>query len=311
MFFTKAASQSLSETPKAAPIYLAGCSPLAIFLAFRLQKQGHRVILLDSPRNLQTFDAADVVIKEERTLRSHHLRFETAYSLDETPQLLIIATETNNLRSTLTLLPPRRLKNIPIISLTLPGRHNLLAKYLGTPYVQGYFSGWLMYDKHQLSIMGFQTSLQLGLEESDRRTVFIRNLFNGTEIEIETVPDSKQNFWHYFIPYAAASLLSAAYEKNIFNFTKKETERRLIDECLKELIEIAAINGTTVEYADVLRRIYATPSAYLYPLQLEISHRNPACLSTLSSLLLGYCGTNGKFPQIRALLKSLSDKILA
>lgn len=311
MFFTKASSPSLSETPKTAPIYLAGCSPLAIFLAFRLQKQGRRVILLESPRNLKTFDAADVVIKEERTLRNHHLRFETAYSIDETPQLLIIAAETKKLRSTLTLLPPGRLKNIPIISLTLPGRHNLLASYLGTPFVQGYFNGWLMYDKHQLSIMGFQTSLQLSLEETDHRTLFIRSLFDGTEIEIETVPDARLNFWRYFIPYAAASLLSAAYERNIFNFTKKETERRLIDECLKELIEIAAINGTTVEYADVLRRIYATPSAYLYPLQLEINRRDPTCLSTLSSLLLGYGGANGKFPQIRALLKSLSDKILA
>lgn len=294
------------------PIYVLGLSPLGLYLACRLRLGGNRVILLGSPDKAEYYAQNDISLKEDRSLHTRRLHFETAYRMQETPRLLIIASGLLSLRADLSLLSPAKLKETPIMNFSLLEDTSALADFLKTPIIQSYFHGFFSMDKNLLTTYGSPGFIAAALNEEDARTSGLRSLFSPASLNLKALSDSRRNFWNYIIPFMVSSLVSAAASKNIFAVTKEEHGRALIDSCIGELSAAAAAEQIILDHNDLLRSIYNTPPNFSGPLQAALKQGDSSCLNDLAAVFHNLAGrSRGSFPSLRRLLKNIYDKTLA
>ena len=167
-----------------------------------------------------------------------------------------------------------------------------------------------MQEKSLLTILGRQCSVELVLSVDNPFYTRVTGAFQETGNEVKTSDNAAQAFWNNFIPQTVASLLSASAQKNIYNLTKDEQERNLIDKCLHELINLAAGEKIEVDYATLLNRIYNTPANYISPLQESLSRKQLGELGSLTSLLLQKAGNDDcKIPCLRGILKNIYTRL--
>lgn len=130
-----------------------------------------------------------------------------------------------------------------------------------------------MQEKSLLTILGRQCSVELVLSADNPFYTRVTGAFQETGSEVKTSDNAAQAFWNNFIPQTVASLLSASAQKNIYNLTKDEQERNLIDKCLHELINLAAGEKSRLTMPLSIKRIYNTPANYISPLQESLSRK--------------------------------------
>ena len=200
--------------------------------------------------------------------------------------------------------------NTPVVIFSVVEDYEFVKAFLKTPLIQGYFNGYLMQEKSLLTILGRQCSVELVLSADNPFYTRVTGAFQETGSEVKTSDNAAQAFWNNFIPQTVASLLSASAQKNIYNLTKDEQERNLIDKCLHELINLAAGEKIEVDYATLLKRIYNTPANYISPLQESLSRKQLGELGSLSSLLLQKAGNDDcKIPCLRGILKNIYTRL--
>lgn len=314
MFFSKETTPSekngTSQNNGRPPVYLTGLNPLSLYLAAKFTAAGQRCIILNDSPACRELCASGLTVKEDRLLQRQKYPLESSFWIRETPEMIVITSTAATLRSDLLLLSPSKIQNTPVVIFSVVEDYEFVKAFLKTPLIQGYFNGYLMQEKSQLTILGRQCSVELVLSADNPFYTRVTGAFQETGSEVKTSDNAAQAFWNNFIPQTVASLLSASTQKNIYNLTKDEQERNLIDKCLHELINLAAGEKIEVDYTFLLKRIYNTPTNYISPLQESLSRKQLGELGSLSSLLLQKAGNDDcKIPDLRGILKNIYTRL--
>ena len=302
MFFAKdTPSQTSSLSPS---VCIAGLSDLGLFLAYTLQKKGCDVTILDSPSRLSEFENADIIVKEPRLLQNQRCSFKYAFEMEREPDILIIASLLRN--TAVPLLTPSKLKNTLVLNFSFFFDSQNLKDILKTPVIDACFTAYLHRDKNHLSVLGADSLLYAGVDETDGRAFKIKSLFEDTKIKVSVSENQRLNFWRFFAPFIISNLLSAARGKNFYALYKNDEERKIIDLCAEETVALAAEENVRLEHAEILVSLYNIPSGYVSPLQNASSPKTADILSSL----LGSPGKNrrAQAPTLYALLREIYNK---
>ena len=292
MFFSKEITPSekngTSQNNGRPPVYLTGLNPLSLYLAAKFTAAGQRCIILNDSPACRELCASGLTVKEDRLLQRQKYSLESSFWIREAPEMIVITSAAATLRSDLLHLSPSKIQNTPVVIFSVVEDYEFVKAFLKTPLIQGYFNGYLMQEKSLLTILGRQCSVELVLSVDNPFYTRVTGAFQQT----------------------VASLLSASAQKNIYNLTKDEQERNLIDKCLHELINLAAGEKIEVDYATLLKRIYNTPANYISPLQESLSRKQLGELGSLTSLLLQKAGNDDcKIPCLRGILKNIYTRL--
>lgn len=305
MLFVKSDSKT---NPNPLTIAVLGTSALSFYLASELQKAGHRLNLICTPREADEYNATDFIFKDGRRLQNHRQTFRCSFELEDTPQLLLIASEQSRLRSDLLLLSPARLTDCRVVSFTPAQPSGLLSDVLGCPVVNAYFNGWLAKDKNHITLLSSRSNIVFSLEEHSSQTVFLQDAFIGTTIETGAAADNAANFWRWFTPRIMAALLDFSSGKNIYSFGKTAEGRKILDSSIKEIITLAAADNVRLDSAEILPQLYNIPDNYApYP---SVKAAEKALeLERLNALLFsGVAADDRRFPVLRGLLRQIRNK---
>ena len=181
-----------------------------------------------------------------------------------------------------------------------------LKDILKTPVIDACFTAYLHRDKNHLSVLGADSLLYAGVDETDGRAFKIKSLFEDTKIKVSVSENQRLNFWRFFAPFIISNLLSAARGKNFYALYKNDEERKIIDLCAEETVALAAEENVRLEHAEILVSLYNIPSGYVSPLQNAPSPKTADILSSL----LGSPGKNrrAQAPTLYALLREIYNK---
>ncbi len=314
MFFNISSldSETIDITDSPETICILGINAASLCLAYRLQECGHHLTIIDSPERLSFFlPEKELQVKEERLLQRKRTTINTSFQIEETPSLLIIASETPYLMSNLTLLSSPKISKVPTLNLSLFCDNALISNFTHGPVLSGYLTSFSHWEKGQLNIL---SPSQIDSSCGNQHPVFtqIQKCAKNSNISLCAVPEAGINYWNNLIPYSLASLLAEESGKNIYTFTKDGKGRQQIDNLLDELLKLAVADKAPVERVEILKRIYHIPSTFKFPLQNFSKDKKIIEIKTISTHLLKCAEASDiKIPTLRLILKGLYNKILA
>jgi len=311
MFFKSAETKkTLTEATPDKTIYLLSVTPQSLYLSYHFANNGFFPIILETPDKAKELEKEEFILKEDRLLQRSKFKIHANYQMQKEGCLLIIPQTRASLKNKLLLLSPTKLKNASVVCLDFEQNLNFLSDLLQKQVIRGTMSGFIEYGKKQLTLSGRQPAITLSCEEDHAAVQTLKNALNDGSINIDILPDAAQNFWSAFIPYAAASLLSATSGKTISAMTKNPEGRQYISDIINELVLLAQRNNVDVSSSEMLRKIYNIPYSYTYPLQQNPSNKDE--LNRFFSVLMQKNETTGRqTPLLRSLLKQIYNKTLA
>ena len=275
-----------------------------------MQKVSHKITILCPPKEADEFAATDFIIKNEQHLQSHRHNFNYTFELDFTPDLLLIASGMVDLRRDLLLLSPHYLAATPIISFTPTEPNSLISDILGKVIINAYFNGWLSREKNHIINFSRHPNITFSLEDISPQATFLQDVFNDTNLKININNSDAANFWHWFAPRITATLLDLPSGKNIYALGKTKEGREIIDKCITEIINLAAIDNLKLESADILSQIYAIPENYTPLLQKLPRTASALLFERLTALLFKEAlSEDNRFSLLQRLTKKIRNKL--
>lgn len=311
MFFKfQDTKKTLSTITPDKVVYLLSYSPQSLYLFYHFQNNGYFPIILETPDKIVEMEKDDYVLKEDRLLQRTKFKLQTAYQMQHEGELLIIPQTTSSLKNKIPLLSPAKLKKAQIIFLDFDEDISPFVDFMQKQIIRGTMNCFIELTKKQITLSGRQPTITLSCEEDHPAVRILRTSLSNEGINIDTLPNAEKNFWSAFIPYTAASLLSAATEKSIATMTKDPDNRQIISDIINELVALALKNNIDISASEMLRKIYNIPYSYTYPLQQD--PKNQYELNRLFSILTKRNKTDEKkIPLLRNLFKQIYNKTLA
>ena len=307
MLFAKTENKIASNPQN---ICILGTSALSFYLAAELQRIGHNITILCQPKEADEFGATDIIIKNEQLLQNHRHSFNYSFSLNYSPDLLLITSDIISLRSNLLLLSRHFLAETPIVSFTPTEPASLISDILDKVTINAYFNGWVNREKNHIVNFGRHPNIVFSLEELSPQTIFLQDIFDKTSLEISATPSDATNFWKWFAPRITATLLDLPSGKSIYALGKTKEGRTIIDNCIAEIIELSSVNNVKMESTDILSQIYAIPENYTPLLQKLPRTSSALLLERLSGLLFhGVSPEDTRFSLLQRLIKKIRNKL--
>lgn len=308
---TLSAEVSEQMPEKHAPVYIIGDNALTCYLAAKISPVRKTIIISGTSENT-SLSTNGITFKEERTLQKKHCTFQTSFMIREKPEAVIIAASPHKIKAATAAAASKNIGDAPILCFTPLKNFNLFTGLFNENIFRAFFDGYLSLENQLLSQLGRQPSVTLCMDEKNSCFPVIKELFSASDIAIHPETNETSAFWNYLTPYAAGSLLSAYFNKNLALITKDKSLRDNIKPLVKELCAIARSEIETINEDDILKKLYNTPNSYVYPLQAEFSLGKIGELDSLSSCFLDI-SQKKKLPdtEIRKILNKLYNIILA
>lgn len=268
------------------PVYVVGDNALAYFLATKFEKAGENVIVISNKSNNTSLNTNGLTFKEEISLQKSHLKFKTSFWIKDKPKLIILTSSNDKVKAAITSISSKKINNAPVLCFTPLKDINFLHPFLGENISRCFFDGYLSYSNQTLIQLGRTPSITICQNEHAAFLSEIKNIFATTEINLKFSSDSNSEFWNYFILYAAGSLLSTYFNKDIAVITKDKNLRDHIKPLVIELCSIAEKDKALVNADEILKKLYNTPNNYRHPLQEDFSLDKIGNLDSISSYFL-------------------------
>lgn len=294
------------------PIYIIGANALAYYLGAKLTDAGHNIIILSGKENTG-ISTNGITLKEDSTLQKNKYKFNTSFWIKEEPKLVIITSPAGKINSDLTAVSLKKIGTAPVICFTPLKDINYLEALVGNNLFAAYFDGYLHLDDQTLYLYGRTPLIKICQNRTWEKENPFPNLFSYTTLNISYETDENLCFWEYFSTFAICSLMSAVYNKTIFEITKDKTLREELTPLINEVEELAKSDEITLDKEQLLKKIYNTPMNYIYPLQEEINSGKHGEINLISSILVN-ASRKGKCKfqntELNNLLKRIYNLIL-
>lgn len=265
------------------PVYILGGNALACYLGATLTNAGERVILLTDDVKKNKLNSQGITLKEG--LRKKHYTFETAVWTKEEPKLLIITSDISTLHSDLSALTPSKICNAPVICFTLLKDTAYLRDILGCNFTKAVFDGWLLQNNQHIALADTTPAVTVYTPLNEKSAAVLEECFIQTPLKLTFSENECQTFWSHFTVYAAASLVTAAYNQNLAQAVKNSNAAYSLNMIAEELCRLAEADKITLSPEDMLKRLYDIPADYIFPLQTEAPNGNAGELDTVSSVI--------------------------
>lgn len=304
--------QGFAELDGKEAIYILGENALAIYLAIRFTASGEKVILIPSKENASTLSNNGITLIENHSLQKSHHKFATTFWLKETPKMLIITSEANKINAAITAISRKKIENIPVVLFTPIRDIEYIKNILNNDVYRAFFEGYLMKKPTQINLYGRAPSMTLCKKDNEKRNQIIKDYFEQIGIPVKTETDEIKAFWDFFGVYTSCSLISAAYNKNIFDVIKDRDKRDKMIPLILELCKISKADGGSDDQEEILKKIYNTPLSYPYPLQAALCQGKAGDIDIISSNILNTARKyNISTPETGILLKKIYNIIMA
>lgn len=302
----------ISEEEKARPIYILGENALACFLAIKLMEAGESVFVIASKNNLSSLKNTGVTLIENHSLRRSNHKLNTSFWLKETPKMLIITSETVKLNAALTSLSRKKLEDVPILMFTPLIDVKYIEKLLDRELYPAYFEGYLMQKDNQISLYGRGSKIVFVKSQNTKHNYLIESVFSSAKLNIVLEEEKKKAFWNYFSIYSACSLISAYYNRTVFDIIKDKEMREKAILVVLEICNIAKKDSFKIDSDEIVKIIYSTPLGYQYPLQSNIATGKSGDIDMISSNLTTIARKKkAKIEEVSVLLKRIYNIIMA
>ena len=248
------------------PIYILGNTPLGRYLAAKFITKGENAVII-APRN-SCDSEIEISLREEHSLKKQKTNVPCRHYSSEKAKMLIITSQSRNLKSELMLLSSSHFSNAPVVVFSMLPDFRIIESLLRHSTIRAYFDGWLLSKDNQIFILGGEPQITLSkpfntLEYSLKALSY----FHSSEILCQTCEDKNQVFWQAFSVYAVSALASAFYRQSIFNILKNKEKQNNIEDAVNEICSLAAAENVSLDNAEILKKIYNTPINYVYDTQ--------------------------------------------
>ncbi|MDR1693871.1 MAG: hypothetical protein LBR70_01570 [Lactobacillaceae bacterium] len=293
-------------------IYILGDNALAVYLAIRFINSGEKVILIPNKETASTFSNNGVTLVENHNLQKSHHKFDTTFWLKETPKMLIITSEASKINAAITSISRKKVEDVPVVLLTPVRDIQYIKNILGNDIYRAFFDGYLLQRPTQINLYGRAPSITICAKGNEKRNNTVKDYFEKAGFGIKTEKDEIKAFWEYFTVYTACSLISAAYNKNIFDVIKDKDKRDKMIPLISEICLIAKNDGAKIDQEEILKKIYNTPLSYPYPLQVAVAQGKAGDIDMIGSNLISAARKYKiTMPETSILLKKIYNIIMA
>lgn len=263
MFFRKKKSDEeiIENLPNNAPVYIIGTTPLALYLALKIQNSGEKTILVTLAEARRKLRGKELVLKEEHNLQKSKASLSLTSIIEKQPKLIIVAADFHNLKSHLTLLPTKAFPDTPIICFS--GIYDLdsIRPLFGRDFCKAYFQGALDYRDETISLIGSSPQITFSYNSSGTLPDILHPLFEKTEISADFQENDNQNFWEYFAPYALTYLASTPLV-SIADYLKNKDLKKDLMLAATELETLAKADNAHISKELIIRELSEIPANY-------------------------------------------------
>ncbi|MFV0625767.1 MAG: 2-dehydropantoate 2-reductase N-terminal domain-containing protein [Alphaproteobacteria bacterium] len=308
----KVEDEKISEEEKNRKIYILGDNALACFFAMRFSNSGEKVVLITNKGTASRLSNNGVTIIENHSLQKNHYKFDTTFWLKEAPKMLIITSDAIKLNASLTAISRKKIVNSPVLLFT-PIKDTLyIRNILENDIYRSFFDGYLLSQSDQVLLYGRNPSISFTPKSKKKNDKIISSCFEKAGLSVKSESTEEKAFWDFFSVHAICSLVSAAYNKNIFDVIKDKEKREKLIPLINEITQITKHDGVELNSEEVLKKIYNTPLSYPYPLQVEISKGKAGDFNLISSNLSEIANRSKcKIDELNSLLKKIYNIIMA
>ncbi len=268
------------------PIYVVGNNALTCYLAAKLTDAGHNIIIISDKENNISLSTNGISLKEDSSLKLNKYRFNTSFWIKDEPKLIILSADAGQINPLLAALSKEKVGTTPVLCFTPLKDINYIEAMLGGNIFRAFFDGYLQQNEHQIFLYGRTPQIKICKNINWEKENPFADILNNLGINICFETNIALNYWSFLAPYAVGSLLSSLHNKNIFDITKDKELRDQIPILLDEIAEIAAAEGLKLNTEELLKKLYAAPMSYRYPLQDEINSGGYGEANFLSSVLM-------------------------
>ena len=309
MFFNRT-SLSTKQPKTSLNICILGTSAVAFFVAEQLQNAGHQIKILCPPSEADEYNSTDFIFKNNRHLKTKRSQFNYCFEQPTSPEVLLIASKPQKLRSDLLLLSPTNLQDTIIINLSPSTPENFVSEMLNLTSINAYFFGWLHQNQNHISLLSASPFINFTLSPHSEQFQNIHNIFDETEIETKSNISAAHNFWQWLAPHAIIFLVSEASDKSFYYCTQKAEHRQIIENCLPEIIALASLDNANLEKSDILRTLYSAPENYLSPFHSSVRTTQALLLERIINMLFNRTSFDNKhFPTLKKLITQIINKL--
>lgn len=268
------------------PIYVIGNNALTCYLAAKLTDAGHNIIIMSDKENNNSLSTNGISLKEDSSLKLSKYKFNTSFWVKEEPKLVLLTADAGHINPFLAAISKEKINMAPVLCFTPLKDINYLEAMVGGNVFRAFFDGYLQQNDQQVFLYGRTPQIKICKNINWEKENPFTDIFNNIGINISFETDISLCYWEFFAPYAVGSLLSALHNKNIFDITKDKQLREQIPLLLTEISEISASEGIKLNCEELVKKLYAAPINYRYPLQEEIDTGGYGEATLISSVLM-------------------------
>ena len=277
------ATNPISDTR---PIYVIGDNALTCYLAAKLTDAGHKIIVIAGKENNLSLSTNGISLKEDSSLKLSRYKFNTSFWIKDEPKLVIIAADAGHINASLAAVTKNKIGTAPILCFTPLKDINYIEAMVGGNLFRAFFDGYLQQDGQQVFLYGRTPLIKICKNISWEKENPFSDILADTGLNIEYKTDTSRCYWEFFAPYAVGSLLTALNNKNLFDLTKDKQLRDQIPLLIAETAAIAAGEGLKLDCEPLVKKLYAAPMNYRFPLQDEINSGGYGEANLISSVLM-------------------------
>lgn len=294
------------------PIYILGTNALACYLAAKFTDAGERVIIITGRRDKHSLNTNGISLKEDFSLRKNRYLFETSFWTGEDGKMLIITSSESDINAAVTAVSPEKICNIPVICFTLLKETAYLRDILGSGFSKALFKGWVNKNDQQVIFFGRAPTITVYSPVTENLRQPLEEIFSQAGLKLQYADSETETFWNHFAVYAAASLLTAAYDQNIAQIIKNKNTATRLPLAVNEICSLAAAEKVPVNPEDILKQIYNIPSGYVFPLHAGIKSSRASGFDMISTVLLSTSRKhNLPIPELKRLMKNIYEIYLS
>ena len=295
------------------PVYIIGDNALTCYLAAKITDAGHNVIVIAGKGNNVSLSTNGISLKEDSSLKLSRYKFTTSFWIKEEPKLVIITADAGHINSSLAAVSKTKIGGAPVLCFTPLKDINYLEAVVGGNLFRAFFDGYLQMENQQVFLYGRAPQIKICKNINWEKENPFPELFSYTGLNISYETDTSLCYWEFFAPYAVGSLLAALNNKNLFDITKDKQLRDQIPLLIAETAEIAAGEGLELNKDALIKKLYAVPMNYRFPLQDEINGSGCGETNLISSVLMN-AARSGKTrfmdSRLNKILKQIYNLIL-
>ena len=268
------------------PVYIIGDNALTCYLSAKMTDAGHNVIIIAGKDNNISLSTNGISLKEDSSLKLSRYKFKTSFWIKNEPKLVIITADAGHVNASLAAITKNKIGTTSVLCFTPLKDINYIEAMVGGNIFRAFFDGYLQQDDQQIFLYGRTPSITICKNINWEKENPFPNIFANTGLNINYKTDTAHCFWEFFAPYAVGSLLATLNNKNLFDITKDKQLREQIPLLIAETAEIAAGEGLKLDCEALIKKLYAIPMNYRFPLQDEINSGGYGEANLISSVLM-------------------------